>query len=80
VSPSVLSNMPVSIEQHVDYVTRIVAELRERGAATIEPTVEAENAWCVHNQELADATLSRWRTPGTWAPTSLVSRGCSCLT
>ncbi len=63
-SPSVLSNMPVSIEQHVDLVAGIIADLRERGATTIEPTKEAEDAWVVHNQELADATL--FTTADTW--------------
>lgn len=56
-SPSVLSNMPVSIEQHVEFVARIIGDLHERGAATIEPTREAEDAWVTHNQELAEATL-----------------------
>ncbi len=56
-SPSVLSNMPVSIEQHVEFVAKIIGDLRERGADTIEPTREAEDAWVAHNQELAEATL-----------------------
>lgn len=56
-SPSVLSNMPVSIEQHVDFVGRIVSDLREHGAVTIEPALEAEDAWVRHNRETAAATL-----------------------
>jgi cation diffusion facilitator CzcD-associated flavoprotein CzcO len=63
-SPSVLSNMPVSIEQHVDYIGRIVADLRSRGASVIEPTEEAEDAWCAYNQEIANATL--FPTADTW--------------
>lgn len=63
-SPSVLSNMPVSIEQHVEYITRIVKDMDGRGAATIEPTQEAEEAWVAHNQELAEATL--FPTADTW--------------
>ena len=35
-SPSVLSNMMVSIEQHVDWMTDCLAHLREHGATTIE--------------------------------------------
>ena len=31
-SPSVLSNMPVSIEQHVEFIGRIIGDMRERGA------------------------------------------------
>ncbi len=63
-SPSVLSNMPVSIEQHVEFVGRIVGDLRRRGAETIEPTTEAEDAWVAHNQELAEGTL--FPTADTW--------------
>ncbi len=63
-SPSVLSNMPVSIEQHVDYIARIIDHLRDRGATTIEPTAEAEDAWVAENQQLAEATL--FPTADTW--------------
>ena len=63
-SPSVLSNMPVSIEQHVEFIGRIVADMRERGAELIEPTAEAEDAWVAHVAELAAATL--FPTADTW--------------
>lgn len=56
-SPSVLSNMPVSIEQHVELIARIIGDVGDRGATTIEPTIEAEDAWVAHNQEVAEATL-----------------------
>ena len=35
-SPSVLTNMPVSIEQHVEWIADCIAYLRERGSTTIE--------------------------------------------
>jgi cyclohexanone monooxygenase len=56
-SPSVLSNMVVSIEQHVDWIAECVAHARERGLDRIEATMEAEDAWVEHSNELADATL-----------------------
>jgi cation diffusion facilitator CzcD-associated flavoprotein CzcO len=56
-SPSVLSNMPVSIEQHVEMIARAIGDLRERGASRMEPTRAAEDAWVTHNQEAANATL-----------------------
>lgn len=56
-SPSVLSNMIVSIEHHVDWVTDCVEYLRERELATIEARVEAEDAWVDHVNVVADATL-----------------------
>jgi hypothetical protein len=37
-SPSVLTNMPVSIEQHVEFISRIISDMRERDADVIEPT------------------------------------------
>lgn len=56
-SPSVLSNMMVSIEQHVDWITDCLSYMRERDLECIEPTAEAENAWVEHVAEVGDATL-----------------------
>jgi cyclohexanone monooxygenase len=56
-SPSVLSNMPVSIEQHVEFISRIISDMRERGADVIEPTQQAEDEWTAHAQEVAHSTL-----------------------
>jgi cation diffusion facilitator CzcD-associated flavoprotein CzcO len=55
-SPGVLSNMPTSIEQHVQFISRIIEEALGRGAV-VEPTKEAEDAWVEHNEEVANATL-----------------------
>jgi cyclohexanone monooxygenase len=56
-SPSVLSNMVVSIEQHVDWITDCIAHLGGRQVAAIEATPEAEDAWVAHVNEVADTTL-----------------------
>ena len=56
-SPSVLSNMMVSIEQHVDWITDCLVALREQGASTIEATVAAEDGWVEHVNEVASMTL-----------------------
>ncbi len=56
-SPSVLSNMIVSIEQHVDWMTDCIAHAERNGVATVEPTREAQDAWNVHNTETAYKTL-----------------------
>ncbi|MDY7102998.1 MAG: alpha/beta hydrolase fold domain-containing protein [Actinomycetota bacterium] len=56
-SPSVLSNMAVSIEQHVDWVTDTLVHLRDHGYETIEPTPTAEAGWVQHNNDCADITL-----------------------
>jgi cation diffusion facilitator CzcD-associated flavoprotein CzcO len=56
-SPSVLSNVMVSIEQHVDLVATILCHLRDQALTTIEPTGEAEQAWADHHRVLGDASL-----------------------
>jgi cyclohexanone monooxygenase len=58
-SPSVLSNMIVSIEQHVDWITDCLARLEADGLATIEPTAEAQERWVAHVAEAADMTLMK---------------------
>lgn len=63
-SPSVLSNMMVSIEQHVDWVTDRLVELREQGFDTIEPTATAEDGWVRHVNDCADITL--FPTANSW--------------
>ena len=56
-SPSVLSNMIVSIEQHVDWLTDCLAYLRDRQMTSIEPTQQAEDSWVAHVNEVGDRTL-----------------------
>jgi len=56
-SPSVLSNMIVSIEQHVDWITDCIEHLNGRQLAVMEATAEAEDAWVAHVNEVADTTL-----------------------
>ncbi len=56
-SPSVLSNVVVSVEQHVEWITDFVAYLRDRGYGVAETTVAAEEAWMVHVDEVAQSTL-----------------------
>ncbi|GCE22152.1 flavin-containing monooxygenase [Dictyobacter kobayashii] len=56
-SPSVLSNMPVSIEQHVEWISDCMQYMREHRFTSIEPRVEAEDAWVAHVNEVANHTL-----------------------
>ncbi|MDP1821201.1 MAG: NAD(P)/FAD-dependent oxidoreductase [Acidimicrobiales bacterium] len=55
-SPSVLSNMIVSIEQHVDFVTDTITYMRANGTATIDTTDDAEESWAEHVNEVAIGT------------------------
>jgi cation diffusion facilitator CzcD-associated flavoprotein CzcO len=56
-SPSVLSNMPVSIEQHVEWITECIKDLREMGKTTIEAQPEAQEKWVSHVNEIVNMTL-----------------------
>jgi cyclohexanone monooxygenase len=56
-SPSVLTNMLPTIEQHVEWIADCLAFLRTRGFDRIEATPEAEAAWVAHVNEIADRTL-----------------------
>ena len=56
-SPSVLTNMIMSIEQHVEWITDCIAWLGDHGRSTIEASPEAEAEWVAHVAEVAAPTL-----------------------
>ncbi|MCX7273289.1 MAG: NAD(P)/FAD-dependent oxidoreductase [Burkholderiales bacterium] len=56
-SPSVLTNMISSIEQHVDWIATCLTDLRERGVRRIEADRTSEDRWVEHVNEVADQTL-----------------------
>ena len=56
-SPSVLCNMPIAIEQHVDWITACIREMRARGLKRIEADADSTEKWVAHVNEAADATL-----------------------
>jgi len=63
-SPSVLSNMAVSIEQHVDWAVERLVALRDAGFTTMEATEAAQAGWAQH---MADcSTLTLHRLANTW--------------
>jgi cyclohexanone monooxygenase len=55
-SPSVLSNMVVSIEQHVEWIGAALTRLRDDAKTTIEPSQEAQDEWLDHVQEVSVGT------------------------
>ncbi len=56
-SPSVLCNMPVAIEQHVDWITACIDHMRRHGLAKVEPGETAADQWLGQVQAAAEATL-----------------------
>jgi cation diffusion facilitator CzcD-associated flavoprotein CzcO/acetyl esterase/lipase len=63
-SPSVLSNMSVSIEQHADWVVDRLIALRDAGFTTVEATERAQAGWAHHMADCAKLTLHR--LANTW--------------
>ena len=60
-SPSVLYNMPLAIEDHVDFVAEAITYMRDRGLDVIEATRESEDKWVADALEISSQTL----LPGT---------------
>jgi cyclohexanone monooxygenase len=56
-SPSVLSNMIVSIEQHVDWIADCIGYMRGRDLDAMEANRDAEDNWVAHVNEVASTTL-----------------------
>ena len=63
-SPSVLTNMIVSIEQHVEWIADCMAHLRDNELAAIEATSAAEDDWVRHVNAVAGQTL--YPTCNSW--------------
>jgi cyclohexanone monooxygenase len=63
-SPSVLSNMLVSIEQHVDWTLACIDWMRAKGYRRIEAQPAAQEQWVAHVNEVANGTL--FPRAGSW--------------
>ena len=56
-SPSVLANMMVAIEQHVDWIADAMVHLRKQNLHTMEASAAAAERWAAHNAEVGNMTL-----------------------
>ena len=56
-SPSVLSNMPVSIEQHIGWIGDFLRYMREHAIEAAEANADAEATWVSHVNETAEPTM-----------------------
>lgn len=56
-SPSVLTNMVPTIEQHVEFIADAIVYLSEEGKQTIDASLDAEEAWVAEVRGIADLTL-----------------------
>ena len=56
-SPSVLTNVPVAIEHHVEWIAECLRFMHEHGFTRIEATESAQDAWVEHVAEVAEGSL-----------------------
>ena len=63
-SPSVLSNMIVSIEQHVDWMVDCLKYMKDMDLTVFEAEPHSEDNWVSHVNEAADMTL--FPQGGSW--------------
>ncbi|MDV6212699.1 NAD(P)/FAD-dependent oxidoreductase [Rhodococcus erythropolis] len=77
-SPSVLYNMPLAIEDHVDFIGGAISHMRENDLDVLEPTVSAEAAWGAHVNELAQQTLLP-NTDSWWMGANIEGKPRVCM-
>lgn len=56
-SPSVISNVMISIEQHVDWITDLIDYMAKNNLTRADVDPAAEHGWTEHVNEVANATL-----------------------
>ena len=65
-SPSVLNNMVLGIEHHVDWIGDCLAYLRDNGCSAIEATPEAQDQWVEHVASLVTGTIRASEACNSW--------------
>ncbi|HET6795133.1 MAG TPA: NAD(P)/FAD-dependent oxidoreductase [Acidimicrobiales bacterium] len=65
-SPSVLTNMVVSIEQHVEWTADCLDHLRGNGLRCIEATPDAQDEWVEHAASLVAGSVRASESCSSW--------------
>jgi len=65
-SPSVLANMVVCVEHHVEWIGNALSYIRDHGYSTMEPTREAQDAWVEHSQAVSVGTMFTAESCNSW--------------
>ena len=68
-SPSVISNVVDSLEQHGELIADMIEDMRDRQLGAIEADSAAEDEWVAHVDAVAESTL--WPLANSWY------RGCN---
>ncbi|TQM33441.1 flavin-containing monooxygenase [Nocardia bhagyanarayanae] len=63
-SPAIVSNVLVTIEQAVDWITDLIDHARGKGAEVIEATTEAQDEWVTITEDIVGKTL--YATTDSW--------------
>jgi cation diffusion facilitator CzcD-associated flavoprotein CzcO len=63
-SPSVLTNVIISIEHHVEWISDCISHMCAEGLARIEANLDAQEAWVEHVNAVANTTL--YPTCNSW--------------
>ncbi|MBV1880600.1 MAG: NAD(P)/FAD-dependent oxidoreductase [Pseudomonadales bacterium] len=65
-SPSVLSNVIVAIEQHVEWISDCIKHMNENDHQSIEAVKSAEDNWVEHVNEVAKGTMYTAPSCNSW--------------
>jgi cation diffusion facilitator CzcD-associated flavoprotein CzcO len=65
-SPSVLANMVVCAEQHVEWIGDLLTYVRDHGHTAVEPTLAAQDAWVDEVNRVAEGTMYTAPTCNSW--------------
>jgi cyclohexanone monooxygenase len=65
-SPSVLCNMIIAIEQHVNWIGDAIDYVRSHGYATMEAEPAVEDEWVAHVNEVAEGTMYTTPSCNSW--------------
>ena len=65
-SPSVLCNMLVAIEQHINWISDCISHMEDNGLSQIEPTEQAEEQWVVQVNQVAEGTMYTAPSCNSW--------------
>ena len=56
-SPSILTNVVMAIEQHVEFITDCIGHTQSKRAQVVEADKQAEEDWVAHVRDVANGTL-----------------------
>jgi cyclohexanone monooxygenase len=65
-SPSVLANMVVCVEHHVEWIGAALEYVRDHGYSTMEATLDAQDAWVDHSQSVSVGTMFTTESCNSW--------------